>query len=77
MLQAANQPLDDLDHFGRRRVEVPDQPLQVLRPGRRSAKLYAAMLKHAELAIIDGGHITVVQAPDAIAQAMRNFFLKQ
>jgi hypothetical protein len=35
------------------------------------------MLKRAELAIIDGGHILVVEAPDAIAQAMRNFFLKQ
>jgi hypothetical protein len=34
------------------------------------------MLKRAELAIIDSGHIMVVQAPDAVAQAMRRFFLK-
>jgi 3-oxoadipate enol-lactonase len=38
---------------------------------------YAAMLRRAELAIIDSGHIMVVQAPDAVAAAMRNFFLKQ
>jgi 3-oxoadipate enol-lactonase len=37
---------------------------------------YAQMLKRAELAIIDSGHIMVVQAPDAVAQAMRRFFLK-
>jgi 3-oxoadipate enol-lactonase len=38
---------------------------------------YAAMLRRAEFAIIDSGHIMVVQAPDAAAAAMRNFFLKQ
>ncbi len=38
---------------------------------------YAAMLRRAEFSIIDSGHIMVVQAPDAVAGAMRNFFLKQ
>jgi len=38
---------------------------------------YAAMFRRAELAIIDSGHIMVVQAPDAVAAAMRSFFLKQ
>jgi 3-oxoadipate enol-lactonase len=38
---------------------------------------YAALFRRAELAIIDSGHIMVVQAPDAVAQAMRTFFLKQ
>ncbi|HWF96170.1 MAG TPA: alpha/beta hydrolase [Xanthobacteraceae bacterium] len=38
---------------------------------------YAAMLRRAELAIIDSGHIMVVQAPDAVTAAMWNFFLKQ
>jgi len=38
---------------------------------------YAHLLRRAELAIIDSGHIMVVQAPDAVAQAMRTFFLKQ
>jgi 3-oxoadipate enol-lactonase len=38
---------------------------------------YARMFKRAELAIIDSGHIMVVQAPDAVAQAMRRFFLKR
>jgi 3-oxoadipate enol-lactonase len=40
-------------------------------------KRYADLFKRAELAIIDSGHIMVVQAPDAVAQAMRTFFLKQ
>jgi 3-oxoadipate enol-lactonase len=38
---------------------------------------YAALLERAELAVIDSGHIMVVQAPDAVAQAMRTFFLGQ
>ncbi len=38
---------------------------------------YAALIDHAELAIIDSGHIMVVQAPIAVADAMRTFFLKQ
>jgi 3-oxoadipate enol-lactonase len=38
---------------------------------------YAAMFKRAELAVIDSGHIMVVQAPQAVAAAMRTFFLKQ
>jgi 3-oxoadipate enol-lactonase len=38
---------------------------------------YAALLKRAELAVIDSGHIMVVQAPAAVAAAMRAFFLKQ
>jgi 3-oxoadipate enol-lactonase len=38
---------------------------------------YAALFRRAELAIIDSGHIMVVQAPDAVAAAMRTFFLKQ
>jgi 3-oxoadipate enol-lactonase len=37
---------------------------------------YARMLKQAEFAIIDSGHIMVVQAPDAVAHAMRTFFIK-
>jgi 3-oxoadipate enol-lactonase len=40
-------------------------------------KRYADLFKRAELAIIDSEHIMVVQAPDAVAQAMRTFFLKQ
>jgi 3-oxoadipate enol-lactonase len=36
---------------------------------------YAGLFRHAELAVIDSGHIMVVQAPDAVAQAMRTFFL--
>jgi 3-oxoadipate enol-lactonase len=38
---------------------------------------YAALFRRAELAIIDSGHIMVVQAPDAVAGAMRRFFLRQ
>jgi 3-oxoadipate enol-lactonase len=38
---------------------------------------YAALFRRAELAVIDSGHIMVVQAPDAVAEAMRTFFLKQ
>jgi 3-oxoadipate enol-lactonase len=38
---------------------------------------YAALFRRAELALIDSGHIMVVQAPDAVAQAMRTFFLAQ
>jgi 3-oxoadipate enol-lactonase len=38
---------------------------------------YAALFRHAELAIIDSGHIMTVQAPDAVAQAMGRFFLKR
>jgi 3-oxoadipate enol-lactonase len=38
---------------------------------------YAALLQRAELALIDSGHIMVVQAPDAVAAAMRRFFLQQ
>jgi 3-oxoadipate enol-lactonase len=37
---------------------------------------YAALFKRAELAVIDSGHIMVVQAPGAVAAAMRSFFLK-
>ena len=37
---------------------------------------YAGLFKRAELAVIDSGHIMVVQAPDAVAQAMLNFFLR-
>ena len=40
-------------------------------------KRYADLFRHAELAVIDSGHIMVVQAPAAVAQAMRTFFLKQ
>ena len=36
---------------------------------------YAGLFRRAELAVIDSGHIMVVQAPDAVAQAMRTFFL--
>jgi 3-oxoadipate enol-lactonase len=38
---------------------------------------YTALFRRAELAVIDSGHIMVVQAPDAVAAAMREFFLKQ
>jgi 3-oxoadipate enol-lactonase len=38
---------------------------------------HAGMLANAELAIVDSGHIMVVQAPDAVAAAMRRFFLAQ
>ena len=38
---------------------------------------YARLLRRAELAIIDSGHIMVVQAPDAVAEKMRTFFLRQ
>src|SRR5580704_4455659 len=38
---------------------------------------YAALFARAELALIDSGHIMVVQAPDAVAAAMRRFFLAQ
>jgi 3-oxoadipate enol-lactonase len=38
---------------------------------------YAALFARAELALIDSGHIMVVQAPDAVAAAMRKFFLAQ
>jgi 3-oxoadipate enol-lactonase len=38
---------------------------------------YAALFRRAELAVIDSGHIMVVQAPAAVAAAMRTFFLKQ
>jgi 3-oxoadipate enol-lactonase len=38
---------------------------------------YAALFRRAELAVIDSGHIMVVQAPAAVAQAMRTFFLEQ
>ena len=44
-------------------------------PIERLTRTLAARLP--ELAIIDSGHIMVVQAPDAVAQAMRTFFLKQ
>jgi 3-oxoadipate enol-lactonase len=44
-------------------------PAQVVR--------YAALFARAELALIDSGHIMVVQAPAAVAAAMRNFFLRQ
>jgi 3-oxoadipate enol-lactonase len=37
---------------------------------------YATLFRHAELAVIDSGHIMVVQAPAAVADAMRRFFLK-
>ena len=47
-----------------------------MRPPDQVAR-YAEMFKRAELAIIDSGHIMVVQAPDAVAAAMRTFFLKQ
>jgi hypothetical protein len=40
-------------------------------------KRYADLFKRAALAIIDSGHIMVVQASDAVAQAIRTFFLKQ
>jgi 3-oxoadipate enol-lactonase len=40
-------------------------------------KRYAGLFRQPELAIIDSGHIMVVQAPAAVAQAMRTFFLKQ
>jgi 3-oxoadipate enol-lactonase len=39
-------------------------------------KRYADLFRHAELAVIDSGHIMVVQAPVLVAQAMRTFFLK-
>jgi 3-oxoadipate enol-lactonase len=38
---------------------------------------YAGLFQRAELALIDSGHIMVVQAPDAVAAAMRRFFLSQ
>ena len=38
---------------------------------------YAAMFRRAEFSIVDSGHIMVVQAPDAVAAAMRRFFLAQ
>jgi 3-oxoadipate enol-lactonase len=38
---------------------------------------YAALFARAELAVVDSGHIMVVQAPDAVAAAMRAFFIKQ
>jgi 3-oxoadipate enol-lactonase len=47
-----------------------------MRPPDQVAR-YAAMFARAELAIIDSGHIMVVQAPNAVAAAMRKFFLAQ
>jgi 3-oxoadipate enol-lactonase len=38
---------------------------------------YAARYARAEFALVDSGHIMVVQAPDAVADAMRAFFLYQ
>lgn len=38
---------------------------------------YAMRLVRAEFALIDSGHIMVVQAPDAVADTIRAFFLKQ
>jgi 3-oxoadipate enol-lactonase len=38
---------------------------------------YAGLFRRAELAVIDGGHIMVVQAPAAMAAVMREFFLKR
>jgi 3-oxoadipate enol-lactonase len=46
-----------------------------MRPPAQVAR-YAGLFKRAELAVIDSGHIMVVQAPDAVAQAMRSFFLR-
>ena len=40
-------------------------------------KRYAGLFARAELAVIDSGHIMVVQAPAAVADAMRGFFLKR
>jgi 3-oxoadipate enol-lactonase len=40
-------------------------------------KRYAGLFRRAELAVIDSGHIMVVQAPAAVADAMRGFFLKR
>jgi 3-oxoadipate enol-lactonase len=37
---------------------------------------YAAGFARAEFALVDSGHIMVVQAPDAVADTMRAFFLK-
>jgi 3-oxoadipate enol-lactonase len=45
-----------------------------MRPPEQVAR-YAALFRRAELAVIDSGHIMVVQAPDAVAAAMRRFFL--
>jgi 3-oxoadipate enol-lactonase len=39
-------------------------------------KRYAGLFAHAAFALVDSGHIMVVQAPDAVADAMRGFFLK-
>jgi 3-oxoadipate enol-lactonase len=38
---------------------------------------YATRFARAEFALIDSEHIMVVQAPDAVADAMRAFFLEQ
>jgi 3-oxoadipate enol-lactonase len=38
---------------------------------------YARFLKHAEFAVIDSGHIMVLQAPDEVAERIRTFFLEQ
>jgi len=38
---------------------------------------YAGLFRRAEVTLIDSGHIMVVQAPAAVARAMRTFFLKQ
>jgi 3-oxoadipate enol-lactonase len=38
---------------------------------------YAGLFARAELAVIDSGHIMVLQAPDAVAAAVRRFFLAQ
>jgi len=40
-------------------------------------KRYASLFRRAELALIDSGHIMVVQAPDAVAQAMRHSFARR
>jgi 3-oxoadipate enol-lactonase len=40
-------------------------------------KRYAGLFRCAEFAVIDSGHIMVVQAPAAVADAMRRFFLKR
>jgi 3-oxoadipate enol-lactonase len=45
-----------------------------MRPPDQVAR-YATLLGSAELAVIDSGHIMVVQAPDAVAAALRTFFL--
>jgi pimeloyl-ACP methyl ester carboxylesterase len=48
------------------RLRPPDQ-----------VKRYAGLFRRAELAVTDSGHIMVVQAPAAVADAVRVFFLKR